>query len=231
MALTSGPVVGVKTTRIYCRPTCEPPRPPRPENRIPFPDAATARAAGFRACKLCRPDEVAETVRYGRVPTSIGPAFAAATEAGLAALLFLDGDDPAPALDRLDSILPAHCAVEDASTVERLVSPVGAWLDGGPWPSAVPLDLRGTEFQLRVWEALREIPEGETRSYGTLAAAIGRPTASRAVGAACGANPVAILVPCHRAIGSGGSLVNYRWGLERKRALLERERRSPALLF
>jgi AraC family transcriptional regulator of adaptative response/methylated-DNA-[protein]-cysteine methyltransferase len=89
---------------------------------------------------------------------------------------------------------------------------------------ALPLDLRGTAFQLRVWEALRRIPPGETRSYGELAASIGAPRAVRAVARSCATNPVSLAVPCHRVVGSNGDLTGYRWGIPRKRALLERER-------
>ena len=94
-------------------------------------------------------------------------------------------------------------------------------------PPELPLDVRGTVFQRQVWAALREIPPGETVTYSQLAAAIGRPTATRAVAAACGANPTAVVVPCHRVIGADGSLTGYRWGVERKRALLDREAPVP----
>jgi AraC family transcriptional regulator of adaptative response/methylated-DNA-[protein]-cysteine methyltransferase len=87
----------------------------------------------------------------------------------------------------------------------------------------VPLDVRASAFQARVWEALSAIPAGETRSYGEIAAAIGAPGAARAVGRACATNPVSVVVPCHRAV-SGGGLGGYRWGLERKQRLLEIER-------
>jgi AraC family transcriptional regulator of adaptative response/methylated-DNA-[protein]-cysteine methyltransferase len=88
------------------------------------------------------------------------------------------------------------------------------------------LDLRGTVFQLRVWEALRRIPRGETRSYSELAREMGEPKATRAVARACAVNRVAVVVPCHRVVGANGSLTGYRWGVERKKALLEAERRA-----
>lgn len=88
----------------------------------------------------------------------------------------------------------------------------------------VPLAPEGTAFQRRVWRALAEIPHGRTRSYAEIAARIGRPAAARAVGAATGQNPIAILIPCHRVLGSSGALRGYRWGLEKKEALLARER-------
>jgi AraC family transcriptional regulator, regulatory protein of adaptative response / methylated-DNA-[protein]-cysteine methyltransferase len=86
------------------------------------------------------------------------------------------------------------------------------------------LDLRGTVFQLRVWQALRQIPRGETRSYSELARAMGEPKATRAVARACATNRVALIVPCHRVVGANGSLTGYRWGVERKRQLLNAER-------
>jgi AraC family transcriptional regulator of adaptative response/methylated-DNA-[protein]-cysteine methyltransferase len=88
------------------------------------------------------------------------------------------------------------------------------------------LDLRGTAFQLRVWQALRSIPRGETRSYSQLAREMGEPKATRAVARACALNRVAVVVPCHRVVGVSGSLTGYRWGVERKRALLEAEKRA-----
>jgi AraC family transcriptional regulator of adaptative response/methylated-DNA-[protein]-cysteine methyltransferase len=98
-----------------------------------------------------------------------------------------------------------------------------AGLDG--WPG-LPLDLRGTAFQLRVWQALRQIPRGETRSYSQLARELGEPKATRAVARACATNRVALVVPCHRVVGANGALTGYRWGVERKRLLLEAEGRQ-----
>ncbi len=238
-AAGSGPVVGVKTTRIYCRPICRPGRMPRPENCIPFVNVAAARVAGYRACKLCVPDDpvpperlrratTIETVLYGSGPTPLGTAFAATTGRGLCALFFLSrAEANGTALDRLSGMFPSGQLVEDADAVVSCMTSLADWLDGGPAPTPPALDLRGTAFQLAVWEALRLIPSGSTCTYGALARRIGRASASRAVGAACGANPVAVFVPCHRVVGSDGRLVNYRWGLERKRALLDREAGRP----
>jgi AraC family transcriptional regulator of adaptative response/methylated-DNA-[protein]-cysteine methyltransferase len=94
-----------------------------------------------------------------------------------------------------------------------------------PLPS-LPLDVQGTPFQRQVWEALRAIPAGERRTYGELAASLGRPSGARAVANACAANPVAIVIPCHRVVRGDGELGGYRWGAERKRALLAAERRG-----
>jgi len=96
---------------------------------------------------------------------------------------------------------------------------------GGKPIQNLPLDLRGTAFQLRVWKALQEIPAGETRTYSQLAAELGNPAATRAVARACATNRVSVLVPCHRVVGASGSLTGYRWGIERKRQLLAAERR------
>jgi AraC family transcriptional regulator of adaptative response/methylated-DNA-[protein]-cysteine methyltransferase len=92
-----------------------------------------------------------------------------------------------------------------------------------PLAATFPLDVRATAFQQRVWKALQQIPRGQTRSYSELARELGKPTAARAVAAACGANPVALAVPCHRVIGQNGALTGYRWGIDRKRKLLAAE--------
>jgi AraC family transcriptional regulator of adaptative response/methylated-DNA-[protein]-cysteine methyltransferase len=95
----------------------------------------------------------------------------------------------------------------------------------GPWP-ALPLDVRATAFQTRVWDALRRLAPGTTTSYADLARALGNPQATRAVARACATNPVALLIPCHRVVAADGDLRGYRWGIERKRRLLELERKS-----
>jgi len=100
---------------------------------------------------------------------------------------------------------------------------VVAFVDAPRLGLALPLDLRGSAFQQRVWQALQQIPPGQTLSYSELATRIGAPKAVRAVASACAANPLAVAVPCHRAVRSDGGLAGYRWGLERKRALLKRE--------
>jgi AraC family transcriptional regulator of adaptative response/methylated-DNA-[protein]-cysteine methyltransferase len=100
-----------------------------------------------------------------------------------------------------------------------------AFLDDGENLARVPLDIRGTVFQRRVWDELRRIPRGETRTYSDIARAIGFPAAVRAVGSACGANPVALAVPCHRAVRTDGGLGGYAWGLARKKKLLALEKR------
>lgn len=111
---------------------------------------------------------------------------------------------------------------------ERLAARVVAGIEKGELPSDVPLDLHGTAFQKRVWRALCDIPPGDTLTYSALAARLGAPGSARAVGTACGKNAVAALVPCHRVVREGGGLGGYRWGLERKRALLSREQAAPS---
>jgi AraC family transcriptional regulator of adaptative response/methylated-DNA-[protein]-cysteine methyltransferase len=158
-----------------------------------------------------------ETIRYAIVPTTLGPALAAATDRGLCALQF-DADAgwlarryPAA---RIEPGGPAFAAT--AAAAAALVEAAGA--DPG-----LPLDLRGAAFQERVWQALRAIPAGSTASYAEVAEAIGAPRAARAVAAACAANPLAVVVPCHRVVRADGDLSGYRWGPARKAALLARE--------
>ena len=115
---------------------------------------------------------------------------------------------------------PAPAAL--AETVRQVV----AFLDEPKAALALPLDLRGTAFQRRVWEALVAIPFGETRSYGQMAEAIGAPKAVRAVARACAQNHVSLAVPCHRVVGKDGDLTGYRWGVPRKKAILEKERNN-----
>ena len=126
--------------------------------------------------------------------------------------------EPAPGTERA----PAAFAAAEAQ--------LGGYFAGERWEFDLALDERaGTPFQRQVWNALREIPYGETASYGELAERVGRPTAVRAVGAANGRNPISVIVPCHRVIGTGGSLTGYGGGLERKRLLLELEQSCAAL--
>ncbi|MFO0583728.1 MAG: methylated-DNA--[protein]-cysteine S-methyltransferase [Anaeromyxobacter sp.] len=112
----------------------------------------------------------------------------------------------------------------DAAVLREAAAQLRAWVSGGRSGFELPVEQPGTPFQRSVWAALAAIPPGETRSYGAIAAALGRPGAARAVGAACARNRLAVLVPCHRAVGADGSLTGFAWGVERKRWLLEHER-------
>ena len=327
-----GRIIGaVKTTGIYCKPSC-PARRPKREHVEFFATGDEARAAGYRACLRCKPDEVGrdrdavsaavklieraeeaptlteladavgyaphhfqrlfkrdlgvspaeyarglrqkraqaalkengrvtdavydagyqspsgfysdakerlgmtpsawrdggrgETIRWTSFDSPLGPMLIAASSKGICRLTF---DDSEASLRRL---FPKASIVEDAGGLRELVE--GA-LEAIEKPLAVrdlPIDVAGTAFQEAVWRELRKIPPGETRSYAQIAAAIGQPTAVRAVGTANGDNHVAVLIPCHRVIRSDGSLGGYAGGLNRKRQLLDAEghrERSPEL--
>lgn len=321
-------VFAVKTTGVYCRPSC-PARRPNPQNVTFFPDGAAARAAGFRPCRRCRPDEVpaieravaharqmldaaeGETIAlaelaaavdlspahlqreflrriglspkqyalahraerlkrelergrpvldagfeagfgsasrlydeaarsFGMTPgrfrngglgvriafahrrTGLGYLLLAATDRGLCAVRL--GDTAAAVRAELAAEFPRATLVEDRAALEGHFVAVEALLAGDT--ARPPLDIEATAFQARVWQALLRIPRGKTVTYGELARTLGRPTAVRAVAGACAANPVAVVVPCHRVVGKGGALTGYRWGVERKRALLETESAS-----
>ena len=320
---------GVRTTGVYCRPVCKS-RLPLPRNVEFFATPAAARAAGFRPCKRCHPDEAAGmpaaawletardaldasdervtleelartvgisrahlqraftaaygvsprvyaaaarerrlrghlrsgasvteatyasgfgsgsrvyegasaalgmtpgryragapglTIAYGIVESALGLVLVAMTARGVAYVAL--GDDVG-ALERcLRSEFPAATIVRADDRVETATSALVRYLaHDGPWPS-LPLDVRATAFQTRVWDALRRVAPGTTASYGELARALGDARATRAVARACATNPVALLIPCHRVVGHDGALRGYRWGLERKQRLLVLER-------
>jgi len=324
--------MAVRTTGIYCRPTC-PARKPKRENVQFFDTTEQARAAGFRACKRCHPDdanpqielaksvciyiqdhlddaltldalgvqfhlsphhlqrvfkrivgvtprEYAEAYRinhvknslrdgdtiagalyeagyssssrlYERAPAHLGmtPAtyqrggagmnihyaivdcalgrlLVASTERGVCAVYVSDPDADAHLVETLNVEYPAALIEAGASEMGESVSALVRHIDGQQPRLDLPIDVQATAFQRRVWAALQAIPYGETRTYSELAAELGEPNSARAVARACATNPVAILVPCHRVIGADGKLRGYRWGIERKRALLEREARA-----
>ena len=162
-----------------------------------------------------------QRIGFATFATPLGTALVAATNKGACAVKL--GTDSA-ALERLlaEEFAAAELVREP---LHELRSKILAFIAGEASLSRVPLDIRGTVFQRRVWEALRRIPRGETRTYGEIARAIGAPAAVRAVGSACGANPVALLVPCHRAVRSDGGLGGYAWGIGTKKRLLQIEKR------
>ena len=316
-------IVAVTTTGIYCKPSCPARHPKRAHVRF-YPDAEAARAAGFRACLRCKPDEVGRdrvavakavalieaaeenvpldaiaaavgyaphhfhrlfkratgvtpaayarglrarraaealgeedasvteaiyeagysapsrfyetanarlgmspsvwkrggagvTIRWTIAATSLGPLLIAATDKGLCRLAF---DETALDLARR---FPAAEVVQGGAALAELAERVVAEVETPGRDADLPLDVQGTAFQEAVWQALREIPPGETRSYAQLAAAAGSPGAVRAAGSACGANHVPVIIPCHRALRSDGSMGGYAYGIDRKRALLKRE--------
>ena len=162
-----------------------------------------------------------ETIRFAVGQCSLGAVLVAATDRGVCAVLL--GDDPdALARDLQDRFKQAELVGGDAG-FETVVARVVGLIEAPSAGLELPLDVQGTVFQRRVWRALQAIPAGETATYAQIAQAIGAPKSSRAVAGACGANPLAVAIPCHRVIRRDGSLSGYRWGVERKRALLERE--------
>jgi len=322
----------VRTTGVYCRPTCRSKR-PRRENVGFYPTAAAAAAAGFRACKRCRPDRAAsaedrnaavaracrlideaevapslahlarlagmsashfhrvftaaigitprayaqarrtqrvratlgrrvkvtdaiyqagfnsssrfyaeagkilgmtpsryrvggagETIRFAHGTCSLGSVLVAATARGICAISL--GDAPAALQADLRMRFPRAELAPADTKFARLVRQVVALIETPERSTALPLDIRGTAFQQRVWQALNRIPVGSRMSYAELARRIGAPNAVRAVGHACAANTIAVAIPCHRAVRSDGTLAGYRWGIERKQVLLERERKA-----
>ncbi len=313
----------VTSTGIYCKPSCAA-RHPRRENMRFLPDGAAARAAGFRPCLRCKPDEVARdqlavkraialldsaedtvsltdlasqvgyaphhfhrlfkratgltpaayirarradrlkaaldskgsitgaiyeagyaapsrayvdaashlgmtpsawrkggqgvTIRWRTIGTSLGALLIAATDKGLCRISFDEGEADLRARFPHAQLQEADAALDSLGrAVADLVEHPGTSID-------LPMDIDGTAFQQAIWAALRAIPPGETRSYGELAAAIGRPGAVRAAGTACGGNNLAILIPCHRVARGNGEPGGYAWGKARKQALLDRER-------
>ena len=322
-------VFAVTSTRIYCRPSC-PSRRPRADRVRFFTDAPSARAAGFRACKRCGPDEPAsqdptvaaitrvlstlnateesvpldtlaaraglsrahfqraftrivgcsphewqsarraerlraaltsgaavttaafdagfdslpsayavadrhlgvtpgalrrgapgETVFYTVASCALGEVLVAMTSRGVCRVIL--GDDRDALVKQVQGELHAATLVADDPAVRDVAAAVVQAASGAAVANPLPLDLRGTAFQQRVWKELTKIPRGETITYGELAARIGSPGAVRAVGTACGANPAAVVVPCHRVLRGDGALGGYRWGIERKAKLLECE--------
>ena len=160
-------------------------------------------------------------IAYTIVPCSLGRVLVAATGRGISAVYL---GDSATALEKaLAREYPRAEIRRDSSGMARWVSGVLDSLRGRELHAELPLDVHATAFQRRVWEELRRIPRGATRTYSEVARAIGKPRAIRAVARACATNPVSIVVPCHRVIGKNGSLSGYRWGLDRKRALLDSE--------
>ena len=315
-------VGGVKTTGIYCKPSC-PARHPKRENVEFFADPQAAKAAGYRACRRCTPDEVGRdrtavaraialiegaeetlsldelaawvgyaphhfhrlfkratgvtpgayarglragraaealskestvtdaiydagyaapsrfyadadqrlgmtpsawkrggtgaTIRWTVAPTSLGPLLIAATDKGLCRVSFDEGEEALRKRFPNADIQPGGQAL--AALAEKVIADV----EHPERHTDLPLDVQGTAFQLAVWEALRAIPIGETRTYTQLAAVAGNPRAVRAAGTACGANHVSIVIPCHRAQRSDGTMGGYAYGIERKVALRKRE--------
>lgn len=253
-------VYAVRSTGVYCRPSCGA-RTPRPENVAFYPDSAAAAAAGFRPRLRCTPDQASPAERhaalvaglcrkieaaallgmrpgeyrrgasglriaYALARCSLGELLVATTARGVCAIFL--GDTQEALLAQLRAAFPAAELGAGGADFSALLAQVLALVEHpGLAHAPLPLDLRGTALQLRVWQALREIPPGTTLSYAELATRVGAPRAIRAVAGACAANLVAVAVPCHRALRGDASLAGYRWGLPRKAALLAREKDAP----
>ncbi|OPA86231.1 bifunctional transcriptional regulator/O6-methylguanine-DNA methyltransferase [Pseudomonas fluorescens] len=160
-------------------------------------------------------------IRFAVGDCSLGAILVAQSQKGVCAILL--GDDPDALLRDLQDQFPKAELVGADRDFERLIAQVVGFIEAPALGLDLPLDLRGTAFQERVWQALREIPVGSTASYAQIAERIGAPKSFRAVAQACGANSLAVAIPCHRVVRSSGELSGYRWGVERKRQLLERE--------
>lgn len=288
--MSNAPFYGVTTTGVYCRTGCASRRPLAKNVRF-FHNVQSARGAGFRACKRCRPDEAAAVdarvvqacrllddvgdrltldelagrvalspgylqrlftrtigisprayaklarderfeqprsggkgkhVSYAIVDSALGQVLVAATSRGICRVDI--GENDRTLERRLRDAFPSAQFERSDGRLETATSRIVAYLaHEGPWP-LLPLDVRATAFQMRVWEALRSIKPGSTMQYAELARAIGSPSAARAVARACASNPIALLIPCHRIVPAGGGAGDYRWGSQRKEQLLEIER-------
>lgn len=166
------------------------------------------------------------TIRFAVGECSLGSILVAEGDRGVCAIFL--GDDPERLVRDLEDRFPRARLVGGDAGFEALVAKVVGFVEAPALGLDLPLDVRGTAFQQRVWRALREIPAGATATYGEIAARIGAPKAVRAVAGACAANPLAVAIPCHRVVHRDGGLAGYRWGIERKGALLARESAAHA---
>ncbi len=162
-------------------------------------------------------------IRFAIGQCSLGAILVAQSERGICAILL--GDDPEELIRDLEERFPNASLIGGDRDFEDLVAKVVGFVEAPNLGLDLPLDVRGTAFQERVWQALRDIPAGQTVSYSELAEKIGSPNAVRAVAGACAANKIAVAIPCHRVVRRDGDLSGYRWGVERKSALLAREKR------
>lgn len=170
---------------------------------------------------------MADIIHYAQGDSALGTLVAAMSARGLAMVEF--GVISAALLDGLRGRFPEADLVEDPASLAGTLGRLAGLIEHPEATADLPLDMRGSGFELRVWNALCRIPAGRTITYGGLAATIGAPGEARAVAEACAANTLALVVPCHRVIKKGGSISGYRWGYWRKRALIEREHRAVAL--
>jgi AraC family transcriptional regulator of adaptative response/methylated-DNA-[protein]-cysteine methyltransferase len=184
-----------------------------------FYEGANARL-GMTPSQLRRGGE-GVTIRFAIGASSLGTILVAASDRGICSISL--GDDPDALLRDLQDRFPRADLVGDDSGFEKTVAQIVGFVENPRRGLDLPLDIRGTAFQQRVWEALRAIPAGRTASYAEIAEAIGKPAAHRAVARACSQNPLAVAIPCHRVVRKDGNTSGYRWGVARKRELLTRE--------
>lgn len=160
-------------------------------------------------------------IHFATGSSSLGSILVGTSDRGICAILL--GDDAEDMIQNLQDRFPFAKLIREDSELEQLVSRVVAFVEAPTLGLDLPLDMRGTTFQQRVWKALRTIPAGSTATYTQIASRIDAPRSVRAVAQACGANVLAVAIPCHRVVRSDGALSGYRWGVDRKRVLLERE--------
>ena len=194
-----------------------------PKNRVYFQSREEARANGYRACKVCKPDAPSsepETFLLTRYRSFLGTYLILSSKQGIVCI-----EPEEEANNRIKRWQHDGVRIKEGGTEynRRAASELDNYFAGRLSHFDLPLDLRGTPFQRQVWRLLLSIPYGETVSYGDLAHSLGQDNAARAVGGAVGRNPISIVIPCHRVIGSDGSLTGYGGGLPRKRALLDLE--------
>ena len=163
-------------------------------------------------------------IHFGFGDTSLGLVLVAFSARGVCAILI--GDEPATLTRDLERRFAPADLIRDDAKLRGALQKVTAFIDAPAAGLDLPLDMTGTDFQKRVWRALTKIPAGSTASYADVARRIDAPKSFRAVAQACGANPIALAIPCHRVVRNDGALSGYRWGVARKRALLEREARQ-----
>jgi AraC family transcriptional regulator of adaptative response/methylated-DNA-[protein]-cysteine methyltransferase len=169
-----------------------------------------------------------EAIRFAVGQCSLGAILVASSEKGVASILI--GDDPEALVRELQDQFPKARLIGGNEDYERLIARVVGFIEAPALGLDLPLDVRGTAFQQRVWQALRTIPAGKTVTYTDIARAIGSPTSVRAVAGACAANAIAVAIPCHRVIRNDGALSGYRWGVDRKRILIDREASATEVL-
>jgi AraC family transcriptional regulator of adaptative response/methylated-DNA-[protein]-cysteine methyltransferase len=229
-------VYAVHSTGIYCRPSCRARRPKR-ENIAFFNGSLEAQQAGFRPCLLCHPCKAAvqdsksdlETFKLARnrqvcyqlATSPLGYLLVASTDKGVCSVSL--GDDEVSLKADFTQAYPNAKIQNNQENLAQWVKAILEYLKGQTSDIDIALDIKATAFQSLVWNALCDIPYGCTRSYREVAQMIGNHKAVRAVARACASNPVAIVIPCHRVIRHDGGLGGYRWGIERKQTLLQKE--------